>query len=99
MALPVGYKNKKPPLSTRLHFNKYLLFQKPIIKSGNTSSTTNYCFPWLYFSSAAWAFLKSSTTPLMQYRKPVGGGPSSNTCPKCEWQRPHSTSVRCMPKE
>ncbi len=32
-----------------------------------------------YFFSAG---LKSSATPFMQYRRPVGLGPSSNTCPR-----------------
>lgn len=32
----------------------------------------------------------------MQYLRPVGWGPSSNTCPKWEPQLPHSTSVRRM---
>jgi hypothetical protein len=58
-----------------------------------------YCFSSLNLASAAWAFLKSSTTPLMQYRNPVGGGPSLNTWPRCDLQRPHSTSVRFMPYE
>src|SRR5438105_15145920 len=32
----------------------------------------------------------------MRYRSRVGSGPSSNTCPKCEPQFAHSTSVRRM---
>ena len=32
----------------------------------------------------------------MQYRSPVGGGPSSNTCPKWAPHRRHVTSVRRM---
>ena len=32
-----------------------------------------------YFFSAG---LKSRAAEFMQYRKPVGAGPSSNTCPK-----------------
>ena len=34
----------------------------------------------------------------MQYRRPVGLGPSSNTCPKWDPQLAHSTSVRRMNK-
>ena len=34
----------------------------------------------------------------MQYLKPVGLGPSSNTCPKWEPHLAHSTSVRRMNK-
>src|SRR5437879_13867156 len=34
----------------------------------------------------------------MQYRRPVGLGPSSNTCPKWAPQLAHSTSVRRMNK-
>ena len=33
----------------------------------------------------------------MQYRNPVGFGPSSNTCPKCASHLAHRTSVRFMP--
>lgn len=29
---------------------------------------------------------KLSDAELMQYRKPVGSGPSSKTCPRCAWQ-------------
>ena len=32
----------------------------------------------------------------MQYRWPVGAGPSSKTCPRCEPQVAHVTSVRRM---
>src|SRR3989475_9628644 len=35
---------------------------------------------------------------LRQYRKPVGSGPSSNTCPRWEPQLAHSTSTRRMNK-
>src|SRR3989344_2372163 len=45
----------------------------------------------IYFCSS------SRHTELMQYLLPVFVGPSSNTCPKCEPQRAHATSVRCMP--
>lgn len=34
----------------------------------------------------------------MQYLRPVGRGPSSNTCPKWDPQLAHSTSVRRMNK-
>ncbi len=35
----------------------------------------------------------------MQYRSPVGRGPSGNTCPRCALQSLHFTSVRSMPSE
>ena len=38
-------------------------------------------------------------TPFMQYRFPVGGGPSSNTWPRWDPHRAHSTAVRVMPNE
>lgn len=34
---------------------------------------------------------------LMQKRRPVGGGPSSKTCPRCAPQRRHITSIRGSP--
>src|SRR3954447_13240147 len=40
---------------------------------------------------------KSSDTEFMQYRLLVGGGPSSKICPKCDAQRPQSTSVLSIP--
>ena len=39
----------------------------------------------------------SSDAEFMQYRKPVGAGPSSNTCPRCASQRAQRASVRTMP--
>jgi hypothetical protein len=34
----------------------------------------------------------------MQYRFPVGAGPSSKTCPRCPPQVAHITSVLVIPK-
>src|SRR5271165_6337840 len=39
-----------------------------------------------------------SEAELMQYRSPVGRGPSGNTCPRCPPQRAQCTSVRAMPR-
>ncbi len=33
----------------------------------------------------------------MQYRRPVGAGPSSKTCPRCELPPVDRTSVRAIP--
>jgi len=47
-----------------------------------------------------WALLlgsKFKDAELMQYRSPVGLGPSSNTCPKCASQLAQRTSVRIIP--
>jgi hypothetical protein len=41
-------------------------------------------FRWSYF------FVKTSDTEFIQYRRPVGLGPSSNTCPRCA---PHLLQV------
>src|SRR3989344_7680040 len=35
----------------------------------------------------------------MQYRRPVGLGPSLKTCPKCEPHFLHKTSVRLIPRD
>ena len=35
----------------------------------------------------------------MQYRSPVAGGPSGNTCPKCDSHFLHITSVLIIPQE
>lgn len=44
------------------------------------------------------SFLLNFSAPLLrQYRKPVGGGPSSKTCPKWAPQRAHVISVLTMP--
>src|SRR5262245_64669040 len=45
------------------------------------------------------AGVKVSASPLMQCRLPVGGGPSSNMCPKCPPQRRQWHSVRVMKNE
>src|SRR5262249_24282589 len=37
-------------------------------------------------------------TEFMQYRSPVGFGPSSNTCPRCASHRRHDTAVRVIPR-
>src|SRR4051812_8540943 len=36
-------------------------------------------------------------TPFMQYRRPVGAGPSSNTWPRCPLHRAQWTSTRTIP--
>ena len=41
---------------------------------------------------------KFNDAEFMQYRNPVGFGPSSNTCPKCASQRAQLTFVRTSPK-
>src|SRR6201993_864128 len=46
-------------------------------------------------SQSAW---KVIATPFMQYRRPVGGGPSLNTWPRWPPHRLHRTSVRIMPR-
>src|SRR5260370_15608884 len=38
-----------------------------------------------------------SAAELMQYRSPLGRGPSSNTCPRCASHRLHLASVRVIP--
>ena len=40
-----------------------------------------------------------SATPLIQYLRPVGAGPSSKTCPKCALQLLQLTSVLLIPCE
>ena len=40
---------------------------------------------------------KSSAAELMQYRSPVGFGPSGKRCPRCAPQLPQRTSVRTIP--
>src|SRR5690242_20464584 len=44
-------------------------------------------------------FLKSSATEFMQYRSPVGRGPSSNTCPRWASHLAQRTSVRSIPSD
>src|SRR5215813_2403005 len=39
---------------------------------------------------------KCSATPFIQYRRPVGPGPSSNTWPRCPPQDEQWTSVRTI---
>ena len=44
-------------------------------------------------------FLKSREAEFMQYRSPVGWGPSSNTWPRCASHLLHRTSTLRMKKE
>lgn len=41
--------------------------------------------------------IKLSEAELMQYRSPVGRGPSGNTCPRCDPQVLQTTSTRRIP--
>ena len=52
-----------------------------------------------FYSSGSSDFkgLKSKEIELMQYRNPVGAGPSGNTCPRWLPQLLHITSVRSIP--
>src|ERR1041384_3763877 len=43
-------------------------------------------------------FTKRSDAEFMQYRNPVGRGPSGKTWPRCASQRVQTTAVRRMPK-
>jgi hypothetical protein len=49
------------------------------------------------FDARPYSGLKFIATPLMQYLKCVGGGPSGNTWPRWLPQRLQCTSVRTMP--
>jgi hypothetical protein len=49
------------------------------------------------FLPSPYFFLKSSDAELMQYRRPVGFGPSSKTWPRWEPQFEQTTSVREIP--
>mmetsp|Transcript_6306 Transcript_6306/g.25207 ORF Transcript_6306/g.25207 Transcript_6306/m.25207 type:complete len:81 (+) Transcript_6306:2124-2366(+) len=66
--------------------------------SGSTNKTVR--FPTLQISSISCNIFYADAgsnfiaAPFMQYRKPVGGGPSSNTCPRCPWHAVHRTSER-----
>src|ERR1700678_146273 len=44
------------------------------------------------------ALAKRSDAEFMQYRNPVGFGPSSKTCPRCASHSVQETAVRCMPR-
>ena len=41
--------------------------------------------------------MNRSATEFMQYRKPVGLGPSSKTCPRCASHRRHEMASRVIP--
>jgi len=48
-------------------------------------------------ANSLWS-VKESDSELTQYRKLLGGEPSSKTCPRCASQRAQRISVRTMPK-
>src|ERR1700733_1390279 len=58
-----------------------------IRNSDRTQSRENYT-----------AFTKRSDAEFMQYRRPVGLGPSSNTWPRCASHSVHATAVLAMPR-
>src|ERR1700744_2496384 len=45
------------------------------------------------------AITSFSDSELIQYRNPLGSGPSGKTCPKCESHTLHSTSTLVIPNE
>src|ERR1700722_2391221 len=59
-----------------------------IRNSDRTQSRENYT-----------AFTKRSDAEFMQYRRPVGLGPSSNTWPRCASHSVHATAIRSVPSE
>ena len=46
--------------------------------------------------SAQASFTKRIEAEFMQYRNPVGAGPSSNTCPRCASHKRQDTAVRTI---
>src|SRR5258707_11327378 len=62
-------------------------------------------FAWTYCTTVfrGSAYLPRGTkfkaAEFMQKRNPVGGGPSSKTCPRCASHRLHRTSSLCIPSE
>ena len=51
------------------------------------------------FSIDIYSFASFIDSELMQNLKPVGGGPSGKTCPRCASHVLHMTSTRIMPSE
>src|SRR5580658_2852421 len=51
------------------------------------------------YLAAPVSVFKSNTAEFMQYRLPVGRGPSSNTWPRCDPHREQVTSVLRIPCE
>lgn len=76
-----------------------MLFTAPaatvIVLSENTSWTIASDERTNHASSG----VKCMATPFMQYRWPVGCGPSLKTCPRWPSQSEHRTSVRTMKKD
>jgi hypothetical protein len=53
----------------------------------------------LSFADQDWSGLKVNAAPFMQYRSPVGLGPSSNTWPRWPPQRRQCTAFRTIPRD
>src|ERR1051325_9250842 len=62
------------------------------------SCPPGFFIPYSFFAGAFVFCTNVIEAELMQYRCPVGAGPSSNTWPRCPPQRGHSTSIRCIPR-
>jgi len=87
--LPKGVLPKRPPLDTDLT-------KRPV------RSTRDWTDLGLSHHRGSAAYSSSfgsnfNAAPLMQYRNPVGFGPSSKTWPRWPSQLQQTTSVRCMP--
>src|SRR5262245_2074989 len=63
------------------------------------SSTSRNGISWKDKAQAFLRATKFKDAEFMQYRRCVGGGPSSNTCPRCASHRGHKTSSRTMPAD
>ena len=81
-------------MKIKKHYEKRLLRNKEIIngKDDFHEKVISYRYH-AYFCAIKWSDIE-----FMQYRWPVGLGPSSNTCPRCPPQRAHTTSVRSIPR-
>ena len=68
---------------------------KVSVKEVTGNPGKDYRLKYFYLLSG----MKSMAMEFMQYRFPVGGGPSSNICPKCPPHLPQRTSILTIPNE
>ena len=86
---------------TRERFSRRVELQSRVprgVRRGAARASQAAATPPLDASTTAIAVLAlRSETALMQNLRPLGAGPSGNTCPKCASQTLQSASMRCMP--
>src|SRR5579871_6928300 len=110
MEIEMGRDDPAPPISIYAHIvgrptsrardycGPSLWLESGAVDAAATAAFLNNAAYCPYPSDSSWsAGMKRIDAEFMQYRNPVGAGPSSKTCPKWASHFEQRTSVRTMP--